>query len=412
MVIKKINWLACVFASLLLFSISCNNTQPQVDSHDDHAAHDDHDDHDDHEGHDHEGHEHDPTAEVVLTPTQMKKIGLIFGKIEERALHSRLRVNGVVKVLPQHQAQASALIAGRLTSIRVKPGDFVKKGATLAYLQNPDLIDIKQELKETEGSLYYLDKEYVRQKSLLKDKVIAEEQFQRITADRQQAMATKSGLEAKLKAFGISPSDSNFRDIIAISSPISGYIDEISATVGAYVEPMQMLFSILDNRKPYLELKVFEKDIQWVKQGQLISFSRLNHPEENMEATIFAIDKMLEEEDRSLKALASLEGPTGNLLPGMYIEAGISQGSKKRMCIPEDAIALDKQLPFIFVKEEEMEGEVHFLKVEVLLGLKDNGFVEVDPLIKLAPDAEIVVKGAYYLMAQSKKGEAVPGHSH
>jgi cobalt-zinc-cadmium efflux system membrane fusion protein len=386
-----------------MIAVSCNTTQNQAT--DSHAE-------DSHEGHDHGDHEHDPTAEVVLTTMQMEKIGLELGKREERDLHSRLKVNGVVKVLPTHQAQASALLAGRVTSIRVKPGDFVKRGTPLAYLQNPDLIDIKQELKETEGSLYYLNKEFVRQQSLLKDKVIAEEQFQRITSDRQQAQATKAGLEAKLKAFGISPSDSTFRDVIAITSPISGYVDEIMVSIGAYVEPMQILFSILDNRQPYLELKVFEQDIQWVKQGQLISFFRLNHPTEKMEARIFSIDKMLESSDRSLKALASIDKPAASLLPGMYIEAGISQGSKKRICLPEEAIALDKQLPYIFIKMEELEGEIHFQKVEVLLGLKDDGFVEVDPMQELVADAEVVVKGAYYLMAQSKKGESVPGHSH
>ncbi len=368
---------------------------------------------DSHAGHDHSAHAgEDHVGEIALTDIQIGKIGLAYGKLEKRSMHSRLKVNGTVALLPQQQAQASALLAGRILSIRVKPGDFVQQGSTLAYLQNPDLIDLQQDLRETEGQLYFLEKEYERQKELLADGVIAKEQFQRITSDRAQALARKHGLTAKLKAYGISPNDSSFADRIAVKSPISGYIDEIQTSLGAYVEPMQSLFVILDNRQPYLELKVFEKDIQWVKKGQKISFHLLNRPTEIMEAEIFALDQMLESQDRSLKVMATPVRSEVKLLPGMYIEAGISTAQQQILCLPEAAIALDRQLAYIFIKEDTMAGEVHFRQIEVILGQKDGGFVAIESMEPIGEEAEVVVKGAYYLMAQSKKGEAVPGHSH
>jgi cobalt-zinc-cadmium efflux system membrane fusion protein len=378
---------------------SCSPTQPTTDSHDDndHSSHDDHTEHEN---------------EIALSNIQIEKIGLSYGKLEERAMHSRLHVNGSVVVFPQQQAQASSLLAGRVERIRVKPGDFVQRGATLAYLRNPDLIDLQQDLRETEGALLYLEKEYERRKELLSEEVIAKEPFQQISSDRAQAIARKNGLTAKLKAFGISPKDSSFSDLITIKSPISGYIDEVQVNVGAYVEPMQSLFIVLDSRKPYLELKVFEKDIQWVKKDQKISFHLLNRADEMMEAEIFAIDQMLEPEDRSLKVMAKPITPSIKLLPGMFIEAGISIGKKEMMCLPESAIALDRKLAYIFVMEDKMEDEVHFRQVEVLLGQKDGGYVAVDPVEELNLEDEIVIKGAYYLMAQSKKGETVAGHSH
>ena len=65
------------------------------------------------------------------------------------------------------------------------------------------------------------------------------------------------------------------------------------------------------------------------------------------------------------------------------------------------------------VEEEEHEDEVHFKKIPVLKITSDFGYVQIDPLEKLEENTEIVTDGAYFLMAQSKKGEeGAGGHHH
>ena len=62
---------------------------------------------------------------------------------------------------------------------------------------------------------------------------------------------------------------------------------------------------------------------------------------------------------------------------------------------------------------DHVDGDhVAFRKVQVIPGAEDFGYVEVNPLEDLTDDTQIVVAGAYFLMAESKKGEEGGGHSH
>jgi len=96
----------------------------------------------------------------------------------------------------------------------------------------------------------------------------------------------------------------------------------------------------------------------------------------------------------------------------MFVEARIILDDKKVPTLPNDAITVDKGLFYIFVKEEVHEEETHFKKIPVLKGVTDFGYTEVKLLEPLADNAEIVTEGAYFLMAQSKKGEEGAGHHH
>jgi len=97
----------------------------------------------------------------------------------------------------------------------------------------------------------------------------------------------------------------------------------------------------------------------------------------------------------------------------MYVEGRIILEDQKVPSLPEEAVALDNGLYYIFVKEEEHDDEVHFEKIPVLKGVSDFGFFEITPLKKLAASDKIVIDGAYFLMAQSKKGdESGGGHHH
>ena len=88
------------------------------------------------------------------------------------------------------------------------------------------------------------------------------------------------------------------------------------------------------------------------------------------------------------------------LIPGMYVEGRIILEDRKVPSLPEEAVALDNGLYYIFVKEEEHDDEVHFEKIPVLKGVSDFGFFEINPLKKLAASDKIVIDGAYFLMAQ------------
>jgi cobalt-zinc-cadmium efflux system membrane fusion protein len=159
-------------------------------------------------------------------------------------------------------------------------------------------------------------------------------------------------------------------------------------------------------------MKIFEKDLPYIKEGQEIIYNLQSQPSQSNVATIFAIGKTMESTEKFVKVHAEIEKVNANLLPGMFVEIRVLSTDKTVTSLPEKAVINDKGLPYIFVKEEVHGDETHFKKIPILKGIADMGFVEVKVLEQLPAQSEIVIQGAYFLMAQSKKGEEGAGHHH
>ncbi len=380
---------------------------------------------DNHEGHDHEtetseeddhmDHEEGGSDEVELTKEQIQKVGLKYGTFENRNLQSTLKVNGLLELPPQNKANVSSMAAGKVTRINVKPGQYVKKGATLAIIQNPDFITWQQEYLEVEGELMFLEKEYIRQMDLVKREIAPQSGLDKVTSQRAIAKAKLQGLKSQMNVLGLpipTVETTELKTYLTVRSPLNGFVREIKVNTGIFVDPQQDLFEIVDNHHLHIDFMVFEKDLPYVKKGQLISFSLQSQPKNVMEAKIFALGKSIDKSNRSISIHAEMIDDKTELIPGMYVEGRIILEDRKVPALPEEAVALDNGLYYIFVKEDEHDDEVHFKKVPVLKGVSDFGYFEITPLEKLEESAEIVVEGAYFLMAQSKKGEESGGGHH
>ena len=354
--------------------------------------------------------------EVGLTNMQIKKIGLTLGTFENKNLQSTLKVSGKLELPPQNKASVSSIVAGKVTKIHVKPGQHVNKGTVLATIQNPDFIDWQQEYLEVKGELIYLEKDLKRQQGLVDKEIAPQKRLEKVESERAIALAKLKGLRSRMDVVGIEIPDLESSDLTTtatVRSPINGFVRDIKINTGAFSEPHQELFEIVDNRHLHIDFMVFEKDLPNIKNGQIIQFSLQSKPKEVMKAKIFAIGKALDEERRTISIHAEIDDNKEFLLPGMYVEGRIILEDQEVLALPEEAVAIDNGLYYIFVKEEEHEDETHFMKIPVLKVASDFGYIQINPLQKLEKDAEIVTSGAYFLMAQSKKGEeGAGGHHH
>lgn len=390
-----------------IFCFSCNDTHTHVDH--DHPHESDHEEnHTESEAHGHE------EEEIALNKLQMQKIGLELGGFEQKNLKSVIKVNGVLEIPPQNKASVSSLLQGIVKKIHVRPGQYVKRGGLLASIQHTELVDWQEQLLVAEGELTFLTKEHERQKSLVEKEIAAQKQFEKVSSDLKIAQAHRLALRSKLNMVGINPDKIGEKMIstIGLRSPMGGFVKHIGVNTGTYVQSNQELFDIVDNHHIHIDLRVFEKDLPFVSIGQKIDFSLQSKPGEVMQANIFSIGKAMNEQDRTVMVHAEIDYKGDQLLPGMYVEARIIKSNQTVMALPESAITKDKGLDFIFIKEETSGDETHFQKVQVITGGKDIGYIEVDPMISLTGSEEVVVKGAFFLMAQTKKGEGGGGHHH
>ncbi|PZX93175.1 efflux RND transporter periplasmic adaptor subunit [Flavobacterium aquariorum] len=340
---------------------------------------------------------------VTFTDAQIKATDLQLGNFENKNLTTTLKINGKLSLPPQYQAQVSILAGGVVKNILVQEGEFVTAEETLATIVNTEVIQLQQDYLENNANLNYLEQEYQRQKELREDNINAGKTYQQAQKELQIAQAKKVTLGSKLAQLGINAgklTSKNITSSIAISAPISGYIQHINLSMGKYADANAVLFEIIDNRFLHLDLKVFEKDIHKIKIGQSITFSDANDVSHTHPAKIYAINKAFEPNEQAVLVHAKINETTETLLPGMYVEARVKIDNNNTTALPTEAIVSNGNDHFIFVAT----GKNTFQQIKVTIGTSDLGFTEVKVIDLVPENTKVVIKGAYYLLSELTKG--------
>jgi len=381
--------------------------------------------------------ENDSEGVVVLNKNQREALNLKLDTFQMRNLTTVVKSNGQLEVPPANSADITAVIGGNVKEIKVFHGDRVSKGQLLAVLEHPDYIALQESFAEVANRLEFLEQEFERQKELFENNVGAGRDFQQAKAEYNTAKAKYEGLKSRLQLLNLSPDkimQGNISNTININSPINGFVNEVNIKVGSYVDAKDILLEITDNTAIHADFMVYEKDVHLVKEGQKVHFTVSNRPEEELTAIIFAIGKEFEANSRAVHVHAKINEQVSGLIPGMYISGHLHTDEKYTRALPNDAIVTEGTKSFIFildkqalekhVGEENHEGHEHgdeddddaaenktaFRMVEVIPGLKDEGYTEIRLINPLPENTQVVMNAAYYLLADMKKEETEHEH--
>ncbi|RYY20000.1 MAG: HlyD family efflux transporter periplasmic adaptor subunit, partial [Chitinophagaceae bacterium] len=112
-----------------------------------------------------EEHEEDPDI-AELSNEQIKSIGIELGVIEQKELTGALKTNGILRVPNQNKASVNSLYSGVVKSLLVQPGNFVRKGQTIATVANPQFIQVQSDLINVNSKIQLAELEVKRQQEL------------------------------------------------------------------------------------------------------------------------------------------------------------------------------------------------------------------------------------------------------
>lgn len=376
---------------------------------------------------------HDETGVVELSATQAKAINILLGSFEQKNLSEVITANGYTKLPPQNQAEVSVFMGGIIKSIAVIEGQFVKKGQVLATYQSLDFNNLRlqkaqllDELQQAKVNREYLELDFARQKVLNDENVTARKAFQKISSEleliKSKIKITESKLQIIQQNLAMGGSENNA--VQSILSPIAGYITDVNIKIGSNISPNVSLFTIVDNSKMHVDLLVYEKDLFRIKVGQSVRFVLTNQSNQEIMGRVFSIGKAFQNESKSVAVHADINNQTANLISGMYVNALIDIGKNMVNTLPIEAVAKAEGKEFIFIQlpdnhnskehqgKENHEESLHFKRIEVKTGTTQLGFVQVTPLQEMPADAQIVIKGAYYLQSSISNAEGGDDHGH
>ena len=349
-----------------------------------------------------------PENIVELREDQIKLANIEIGTIDLKSMSGTLKVNGTVSVAPQNLATVCMPMGGFVKSTNLMPGNMVRKGQTLAILENQEFIDIQQNYLEAKNKLELAKADYERQNELYKSDVSSQKSMQQVASNYKSLKVQVKALEQKLALIGIDPNRMNENNIsrsVALVSPISGYVRAVNVSIGKSVSGSDVLFEIVNSDKLFLELTLFEKDADKVSKGEKIRFF-INNETEQHEAVITQTGKSINN-DKTYKVYANVIGRCKNMLPGMYVNAVIQSKSNLATSVPSEAIVSfdDKDYIFIFEKNKVEAGKpfTEYRMVQIQKGVSDKGFTEIVlPGTLDYKTVKVVVKGAYNLLSAKK----------
>jgi cobalt-zinc-cadmium efflux system membrane fusion protein len=375
------------------------------------------------DSHDESGHMHGEEEEesnsdyiVHLKPEQLKVMDIQIGEFKMMNLKTTVKTNGQLELPPQNKASLSAVIAGRVKNVMVIEGQEVRKGQVLAIMENPEAIDLQQEYLSLKSELAFAETDFQRKEELYNDSIGSAKDYQRVKSQFESLNAELSGVKAKLKLLNYSASQLDKGTISStfnVISPIEGHVRLVEINIGKFVQPEQEMFEIVDNDHIHMDLMVYEKDIDKIREEQKVVFSISTHPEHVFYGRVFSVGKAFESDLKAVRVHAEITSKPTGLLPGMFVEARIVTDSNEVQAVPISAIIEEEGLSYIFVVNESESDDMHmaFSKIEINKGAIDMGFVEVVTAQPIPTNPKVVINGAYYIFAEMNKGEG-GGHSH
>lgn len=255
-------------------------------------------------------------------------------KLENQKFESFVEVHGVVEsdqnvvVMPE--------IAGLIRSIKVRNGQSVKKGQTLAYLDT-DLV--RKNIAELKTSLEFAVDVFEKQKKLYDQKVGTEMQL-------LEAKNRKESLELSLSTLNTQ------LDKGVISSPIDGKIDEIYPKTGEMASPQAPFARIINTSEAYINADVSEAFFTKIKVGDEVQI-RFPYQKDTINAKVSYKASYINPNNRTFKIHCSLSKEKKMLPPNLLAVLRLrNELVENTVVIPNNVIQNDGKNDFVYVVKD------------------------------------------------------------
>lgn len=359
-------------------------------------------------GHD----EHEEEQVIRMTETEMKQFGVEVTMAGSGKLDSEISLPGEVAINADRLAHIVPRIPGVVKEVRKRSGDRVKKGEIMAVIESREMADAKAEYLAAIEKVKLAQARFDREQRLWNKKISAEQEYldaKQALAEQRIALRTS---EQKLYALGLSaqyvkelPRHSEFSltryEIIA---PFDSTVIEKHITLGELLKDGSEPFVIADLDTVWVNLNVYQKDINRIRSGQRVLIS-LSSENGGTEGRIDYVEPIVKEDTRTALARVIVENTDGKWRPGMFVTARVlTDSTSAAIVVPPAAVQNIGRQTVLFVKTGE-----GFEPRHVTTGRTTQEGIEINS--GLSAGEQYASKGTLTLKAQVSKSE-FGGHSH
>jgi len=306
----------------------------------------------------------------------------------------------------------SSVVAAAPTGVIVsaaRPAQFADHIEALGTLKANESVNLSTSITETVSAIHFDDGDRVAAGEVLVEMTSSEEhalleeaqvtvsearrQYQRVQSLEQKGTAAVSLLDERHREWEAAKArleaiESRLADRL-IKAPFAGLLGLRQVSLGALVEPGDVIATLDDDSRMKLEFSVPSLLLGSLHPGLPVMATTPAFAGRKFEGKVTGIDSRIDPVTRSIVVRASLPNPDRSLRPGLLMRVELSSAVREALAIPEEALVALGDKQFVLVVDEAEGNKV--VRREVHLGGRRPGEAEI--VSGLAAGEKVITHG-------------------
>ncbi len=254
-------------------------------------------------------------------------------------------------------ARLSFNVSGRLKSVNVKPGQFVKKGALIAKVDDAyfklKVAEVRASLKQTASELEHSKARYQRVQKLYVNRSSSLSDLDSARTAYDSAKANRRAMQTRLEQAQLELSYTKLK------APLDGSVSEIHVRKGENISAATNIATISSTKNIEVPISVPGSMIDSIKVGQLTKVSFDDIKSRSFNARITEVSHASSMRTTTFPVTVRVIKPSKKIHPGMAASVTFSIGKEnatKSFIIPVHVLMEDEESFYIYTVENINEG--------------------------------------------------------
>lgn len=308
---------------------------------------------------------------VSIKPEVVQNLGVRTARAERSRLWRGIDTVGYVDFDESKVSHIHLRTEGWIERLTVRSeGERVKRGDFVFDLYSPKLVNAQEELVTAMSA---------GSKSLV-----------RASRERLASLGVSEKQIAQLQR------DKRIQQRISIYAPQDGVVSSLSVREGMFIKPENRVLSLADLSSVWIIAEVFERQTEWVNNGQPAEVRLSYLPGQVWEGAVEYIYPSLDAKTRTLKVRLRFDNPDEAIKPNMYANVRIFGGPKENtIVIPVEGLIRTGRDERVIIAL----GEGRFEAREVVAGIESGDYVEIKHGVQEGD--EIVISGQFLIDSEA-----------
>ena len=274
--------------------------------------------------------------------------------VQFRKVSTDLTLPAAIQADPASVVHVFAPVSGRLMALKVKAGDQVRAGQTVAIVQSSDAASARSDYEKAKAQAEHSAAALRRAQLLYEHEVVAAKDLEDAKAQEASDKSDLARAKERLELLGIS--DGTSSDHIEVRAPRSGIVIETTSATGEFSKSLDAsnpLLTIADLSSVWIVGSSYEKDLRFIARGAPVTVTADAYPYQDWKARISYVSDVVDPNTHTVKVRVILKNGDHKFKPDMFATIHVSQPESQVAVIPAGALLRQDNEEFVILQKDK-----------------------------------------------------------